>query len=87
VQGSGLAWLFPFVNGQPPVGWHDAIAYLVLPVLLIASQYASQKLVTPQSDDPAQKQTQAILGFLPFMIGEQSSVCQLYSSCCVPTAP
>lgn len=68
-EGSGLAWLFPFVNGQPPVGWHDAIAYLVLPVLLIASQYASQKLVTPQSDDPAQKQTQAILGFLPFMIG------------------
>lgn len=71
VQGSGLSWLFPFENGQPPIGWHDAGAYLILPLLLVASQYASQKLVTPQSNDPAQQQTQAILGFLPFMIGEQ----------------
>jgi YidC/Oxa1 family membrane protein insertase len=70
-QGSGLSWLFPFVDGAPPIGWHDAAAYLVLPLLLIASQYASQKLVTPQTDDPAQKQTQAVLGFLPFMIGEE----------------
>jgi hypothetical protein len=46
----------------------------VLPLLLIASQYASQKLVTPQTDDPAQKQTQAVLGFLPFMIGEATAV-------------
>jgi len=58
------------VDGHPPIGWHDAGAYLVLPLLLVASQYASQKLVTPQNTDPAQQQTQAILGFLPFMIGE-----------------
>lgn len=70
LQGSGLSWLFPFVDGHPPIGWHDAGAYLVLPALLVLSQYASQKLVTPQSNDPAQQQTQAILGFLPFMIGE-----------------
>lgn len=71
-QGSGLSWLFPFVDGHPPIGWHDAGAYLVLPLLLVASQYASQKLVTPQTSDPSQQQTQAILGFLPFMIGELS---------------
>eukprot|EP00775_Hariotina_reticulata_P005232 gene5232-5468_t len=67
--GTGLSWLFPFQDGQPPIGWHDAVAYLVLPVLLVASQYVSQKIVSPQSNDPQQQQTQAILGFIPFMIG------------------
>ncbi|KAF6252421.1 inner membrane ALBINO3-like protein 2, chloroplast precursor [Scenedesmus sp. NREL 46B-D3] len=67
--GSGLSWLFPFVDGHPPIGWHDAGAYLVLPVLLVASQFISQKIVSPQSTDPQQQQTQAILGFIPFMIG------------------
>ena len=47
--GSGLSWLFPFEDGQPPVGWHDAGAYLILPVLLILSQYASQKIISPQA--------------------------------------
>jgi YidC/Oxa1 family membrane protein insertase len=41
----------------------------VLPVLLVVSQFASQKIVSPQSNDPAQQQTQAILKFIPFMIG------------------
>eukprot|EP00882_Tetradesmus_deserticola_P014003 GHRQ01014879.1.p1 GENE.GHRQ01014879.1~~GHRQ01014879.1.p1 ORF type:complete len:407 (+),score=117.05 GHRQ01014879.1:237-1457(+) len=68
--GSGLTWLFPFVDGHPPIGWHDAVAYLVLPVLLVASQFISQKIVSPKSTDPTQQQTQAILGFIPFMIGE-----------------
>ena len=52
-------------------GWHDAGAYLALPVALVVSQYASQKIMQPQSQstDPAQQQTQAILGFLPLMVG------------------
>lgn len=70
MQGSGLTWLFPFEDGHPPIGWHDAAAYLVLPVLLIVSQYFSQKIVSPKTDDPQQKQTQAILQFIPLMIGE-----------------
>lgn len=69
VQGSGLNWLFPFVDGHPPIGWHDASAYLVLPLLLVVSQYVSQKIVSPQTTDPQQQQTQAILSFIPFMIG------------------
>jgi YidC/Oxa1 family membrane protein insertase len=69
-----LSWLFPFVDGHPPIGWHDAGAYLVLPVLLVASQYISQKIVSPQSNDPQQQQTQAILGFIPFMIGASALV-------------
>ncbi len=69
MQGSGSSWLFPLTNGAPPIGWHDAAAYLVLPVLLIVSQYASQKIISPPSTDPQQQQTQNILRFLPLMIG------------------
>mmetsp|Transcript_20095 Transcript_20095/g.33704 ORF Transcript_20095/g.33704 Transcript_20095/m.33704 type:complete len:443 (+) Transcript_20095:79-1407(+) len=69
--GTGLNWLMPLVDGHPPIGWHDAAAYLVMPVLLIVSQYVSQAIISPPktSEDPAQGQTQAILKFLPLMIG------------------
>jgi len=69
--GAGTNWLFPFKDGHPPIGWHDAGAYLVLPVLLIASQFVSQRIMQPPSasQDPAAQQTQAILKFLPLMIG------------------
>jgi YidC/Oxa1 family membrane protein insertase len=67
--GTGLAWLFPLQDGAPPIGWHDAAAYLVLPVLLVVSQFISQKIISPPSDDPAAKQSQNILRFIPLMIG------------------
>eukprot|EP00250_Pteridium_aquilinum_P033935 c6689_g1_i1 orf=343-1860(-) len=68
--GSGISWLFPFVDGAPPLGWGDTIAYLVLPALLVISQYVSMQLMqTPQSNDPSQQNTQVILKFLPLMIG------------------
>ena len=68
-QGGG-SWLFPLQNGAPPIGWHDASAYLILPVLLVVSQYVSQKIISPPSSDPNQQSTQWILKFLPLMIGE-----------------
>lgn len=69
-SGSGISWLFPFVDGHPPLGWHDTAAYLVLPVLLIVSQYVSMEIMKPpQTDDPAQKNTLLIFKFLPLMIG------------------
>ncbi|CAM0878727.1 unnamed protein product [Alopecurus aequalis] len=69
-SGAGISWLFPFVDGHPPIGWHDSICYLVLPVLLVASQFVSMEIMKPpQSTDPSQKNTQLILKFLPFMIG------------------
>ncbi|KAH9701191.1 hypothetical protein WN944_028045 [Citrus x changshan-huyou] len=69
-SGSGISWLLPFVDGHPPLGWHDTAAYLVLPVLLVVSQYASMELMKPpQTDDPAQKNTLLVFKFLPLMIG------------------
>ena len=72
----GVGWLFGDAaqgyawNGlTPPLGWADTGAYLVLPVVLVISQYISTAILTPKSDDPAQAQTQAILKFLPLMIG------------------
>ncbi len=70
-QGGGFSWLLPFQDGAPPIGWADAAAYLSLPVLLVASQYLSQKIISPpQSNDPSQQSSQWILKFLPLMIGE-----------------
>ena len=85
-QGGGFSWLLPLVDGAPPIGWADAIAYLSLPVLLVASQFVSQKLISPpQSNDPSQQSSQWILKFLPFMIGKQKHqqryhICTLFGS-------
>ncbi|KAL6203226.1 hypothetical protein ACLB2K_026929 [Fragaria x ananassa] len=69
-SGSGISWLFPFVDGHPPLGWSDTAAYLVLPVLLVVSQFVSMELMKPpQTDDPNQKNTLLVLKFLPLMIG------------------
>lgn len=55
----GNGWLFSAFTGNPQLGWHDTLAYLVLPVVLVLSQYASTTLLTPKTDDPAQQQSQA----------------------------
>jgi len=66
----GITWLTDgWSNGSPPLGWHDTACYLVLPIVLVISQFISTSILTPKSDDPAQAQSQAILKFLPFMIG------------------
>jgi len=65
----GLGWLNP--GSDDFLGWAQTIAYLVMPVLLVISQSLSTKVLSPaqQSTDPSQQQTQAILKFLPLMIG------------------
>ncbi|XWS22699.1 hypothetical protein CRYUN_Cryun29cG0058500 [Craigia yunnanensis] len=69
-NGSGISWLFPFVDGQPPLGWSDTFAYLVLPVFLVVSQYVSVQIMqSAQSNDPNIKSSQALTKFLPLMIG------------------
>ena len=34
-------------DGHPPLGWTDTAAYLVLPVLLVVSQYVSMEIMKP----------------------------------------
>ena len=74
--GQGTAWLFPFKDGVPPLGWEDTAAYLALPILLVVSQYVSLQISQPKQDnpDPQVQSTQRILKFLPLMIGAQSNM-------------
>ncbi|XP_042503193.1 ALBINO3-like protein 1, chloroplastic [Macadamia integrifolia] len=69
-SGSGISWLFPFIDGHPPLGWSDTLAYLVLPILLVISQYISVQIMqSSQANDPNLKSSQAVTKFLPLMIG------------------
>jgi len=43
--GVGLQWLYPFVDGHPPIGWETAWRYLVLPVSLVFAQIISSKVL------------------------------------------
>lgn len=70
-SGLGTSWLFPFVDGEPPIGWEAASAYLSLPVALVLVQWASSLVTSPPidpKDDNASTQY-ALLFFLPLMIG------------------
>jgi YidC/Oxa1 family membrane protein insertase len=44
----GMNWLTKNWDGLiPPLGWHDTIAFLSIPLILIVSQSVSQKLLQP----------------------------------------
>jgi YidC/Oxa1 family membrane protein insertase len=58
-----------WVDGVPPMGWEDTIAYLSLPLLLVIAQSISLRVLTPPSDDPQVQQTQRILKYLPLLLG------------------
>jgi YidC/Oxa1 family membrane protein insertase len=47
VAARGTEWLFPFVDGAPPIGWDAAARYLVLPALLVVAQWASSSVISP----------------------------------------
>lgn len=63
----GSAWLFDgWVNGVPSLGWEDTTGFLVLPVVLVISQFLSMELMaTPETKDSQP----AFLKLLPLMIG------------------
>mmetsp|Transcript_4705 Transcript_4705/g.6983 ORF Transcript_4705/g.6983 Transcript_4705/m.6983 type:complete len:444 (+) Transcript_4705:183-1514(+) len=66
----GSDWILQgWVNGAPSLGWDDTVAFLILPVFLVISQFISMELMQPKSDDPSQQQSNAILKVLPLMIG------------------
>lgn len=70
-QQRGMDWLTQnWVDGIPSLGWHDTVAFLSIPVILIVTQSISQNLLSPPTpDDPKAQQTQRILKYLPFMVG------------------
>ncbi|KAF8070861.1 ALB3.1 [Scenedesmus sp. PABB004] len=71
VAARGTEWLLPLVDGAPPIGWHDASAYLVLPALLVACQYVSSAIVSPPIDPNAENAgtQRALYALLPLMVG------------------
>ena len=69
VTNRGTSWLFPFVDGAPPIGWHDAGAYLVLPALLLVVQYGSQALTPIDPNDEAAQKTAWLTKALPLLLG------------------
>jgi hypothetical protein len=71
IETRGTEWLFPFVDGQPPIGWDNAAPYLVLPVLLVLCQYVSSSIISPPIDPNAENANtqRALYTFLPMMIG------------------
>mmetsp|Transcript_19065 Transcript_19065/g.43605 ORF Transcript_19065/g.43605 Transcript_19065/m.43605 type:complete len:433 (-) Transcript_19065:325-1623(-) len=63
----GSAWLFDnWVNGVPSLGWDETASFLILPVVLVISQFLSMEFMTPK-DQKAQQP--AFLKVLPLMIG------------------
>jgi YidC/Oxa1 family membrane protein insertase len=47
----------------------QVVAYLVMPILLVVSQFYMQQLMTPPSTDPQQAQMQSMMKFMPIMFG------------------
>lgn len=63
----GSDWILTgWVDGVPSLGWDDTAAFLVLPVVLVVSQFISMELMTPKNSD---QQGNFILKLLPLMIG------------------
>jgi len=66
----GASWLLPFIDGAPPIGWPEANLYLILPVLLLAAQYASSAIISPVDPNDENANTQRVLIYiLPLTIG------------------
>lgn len=68
-SGTGLQWLYPFVDGHPPIGWHDATSYLIMPALIIVSQYVSQAVLSAGNPAAQEQQNSPVFKFLPLMLG------------------
>ena len=70
--GRGIAWLTDnWVDGVPPLGWHDTAAFCALPIALVLTQSLSMRVMTPPADpgDVAAQRTQRVLKYLPLLIG------------------
>lgn len=61
-------WILKWTEGVPTLGWRDTALYATIPLLLYLAQAVSLNLLSPPSDDPAIKKTQAILKYLPLLL-------------------
>eukprot|EP00904_Undaria_pinnatifida_P009692 jgi/Undpi1/5853/HiC_scaffold_2.g01127.m1 len=69
-----MSWIKEWTDGAPKLGWHDTIAYLTIPLILIVTQSVSMQIMQPAKDpskpvDESQAASQNVLKFLPLMIG------------------
>jgi YidC/Oxa1 family membrane protein insertase len=52
-------WIFKnWQDMTPNLGWHDTLAYLSIPIILILAQSLSLQLLSPKSEDPAVQRSQ-----------------------------
>eukprot|EP00547_Thalassionema_nitzschioides_P006488 CAMPEP_0194204374 /NCGR_PEP_ID=MMETSP0156-20130528/3913_1 /TAXON_ID=33649 /ORGANISM="Thalassionema nitzschioides, Strain L26-B" /LENGTH=421 /DNA_ID=CAMNT_0038930371 /DNA_START=38 /DNA_END=1303 /DNA_ORIENTATION=- len=59
-----------WVDGVPSLGWEDTTAFLILPVFLVVSQFASMQLMQPQpGPDGTAPEQPFFLKLLPLMFG------------------
>jgi len=66
----GSDWILKgWVDGVPSLGYTETALFLTIPIFLVISQSYSQKLLQPPQTDPSQETSNAILKFLPLMIG------------------
>jgi len=81
-------WLLQnWVDGAPPLGWHDTIIYCTIPVLIVIAQLVSSA-ITKQGQPEKPKSTEGdgsvetLVAFLPYLIGwfalNLPSGCALY---------
>jgi len=82
-------WLLQnWVDGVPPLGWHDTAVYCVLPILVVVAQLVSAEITKAgapkkkESEAPTDGSMDTIIKLLPFLIGWFSlnlpSGCALY---------
>lgn len=69
--GAGIDWLYPLVDGAPPVGWDLALRYLALPAGVVVAQFISSKIISPPIDPNADNAAfqKALYLALPLMVG------------------
>ena len=53
----------------PSLGWESTAAFLILPVFLVVSQFASMQLMQPKTADGQEQPGNFVLKLLPLMIG------------------
>lgn len=78
-NGRGLGWLTTGWTGSyeggdllPLLGWEDTLAYIAIPIIITLGQSLTMKVTTPPAGpdaDPSMKRTQAILKYIPLMLG------------------